>query len=484
MGVFFMITKKNNQIVQMELFRRIYHEQLTKEAKRNKHYNDCRHSTIRNGHSDRGYIYTTKNCENYTYNRSYKTLLHQAQEQIYYTPNTFYRNDQRTQANLRFLNAFVLDIDVKNGQNTGLTVSDLLDRVADAGLSIPSLIVRTPSGGFHVYFMLETPRKAYTNALQQYHRIQKAIAREIGADLNAIGAERVFRIPTIRNIVFQSDFNVSFEEMNDWYWINHSELHEQPRMAGKWLKRKGQTLLDHPAFQVILKGVQEGSRDKAAYTLALAYKAQGTSWEDAEEELHKWNSRLDVPLPEKEIERKIKSAYFGSKHGPGVEFVEELSGMSFSYQIYWEPAKPRSERTNSHFNEWAEDILKSLEDQTENKITGSQRKLADFWGMSLSSFQHVMEKLIASEKITVEVTGKGRGAKTTITLILDPIDQEAEDGNSATDQSPKRESHDHSKNVPNSNTNNLVKVVGGPCLFVTECIYYRFRMPGMGGSPP
>lgn len=481
---FFMSIKQLDhsvQPVQLQIFRRIYRQQLTEVARKSKYSNDSKHSVRHKSDADRAYIYTTQDCHTYTFNRSYKTLLHQAKDQTYYTPNTFYRNDKRAQNTLRFLNAFVLDVDVKNGQNSGLTLPDLLDRIVDAGLSVPSFIVRTPSGGFHVYFVLETPRKAYSNTLLQYHKIQRAIAEEIGADLNAIGAERVFRIPTDENIAFQSDFNVTYEEMCDWYWINHSEC---PTKANKWVKRKNQSLLNHPAFQIILKGVQKGQRDNAAYTLALAYMAEGRAYDDAEEQLLQWNDRLEEPMTKIEVQRKVKSAYFGSKNAPSRYFVEALSGVSFSYQIYWEPAKPRSERKNSHFDEWAEDILNSLHNQPECRITNSQRKLAEFWGMSLSSFQCVIEQLLSAGKITVEVTGKGRAAATTITLVPEMQDPSAEDVEGDAKDVEKKTSTANLLNVPNSNTNNLVTVVGGLGSPVVEFVYWRGLFSGRGDSPP
>ncbi|MDF9633723.1 hypothetical protein P5766_29550, partial [Bacillus cereus] len=95
------------------------------------------------------------------------------QDTTYYTPNTFYRNDKRDKASLRWLNAMVIDIDVKgsNEENKDLTVIDVLDRIEVVGLPVPSLIVQTDSGGFHVYFYFAVAKRAFQKTIEFYERI-------------------------------------------------------------------------------------------------------------------------------------------------------------------------------------------------------------------------------------------------------------------------------------------------------------------------
>lgn len=433
---------------------------------------------------DFGWIYTSQDCQTYNACRSYDTLAGQAETSKFYTPNTFYRNDRRAQETLRWLNAVVLDVDTKNGQNEGLILPDLLDRISTAGLPHPSLIVQTPSGGFHVHFILEQPRKAYSNAVQRYQLLQRTIAEAIGADLQAIGAERFFRIPTENNIIFQTDSTVSFDDLNDWYWINRGEsCPSHSRAVGHaYLNVRG--ILKHPAFQALLQGVQVGARDQTAYTLALAFKVEGYSDEEAATELHAWNGRLESPLPCRQIDKKVISAFReGSKKGPKASFVTELSGIQFKYGSIWEPAKPREERKNSHFDEWANDVIQSLKALPGNEIIDSQRNLAAHWGMSLSSFQHVIRNLIDSGRITVDVTGKGRAAKTIIRLVCGADPGEVEQ----TEESMKSPGLANSLNtqflnVPDSNTLNLDMVVGGTGLLVGSFIYVHSWIPGT--DPP
>lgn len=433
---------------------------------------------------DFGWIYTSQDCHTYNACRSYDTLASQSESNTYYTPNTFYRNDRRAQETLRWLNAVVLDVDTKNGQNEGLILPDLLDRIGAAGLPQPSLIVRTPSGGFHVHFILDQPRKAYSNAVRRYQLLQRTMAEAIGADLQAIGAERFFRIPTENNIIFQTDSTVSFDALNDWYWINHVDSRTSYSRASGHADLSGRGMLKHPAFQALLQGVQVGARDQTAYTLALAFKVEGYSDEEAASKLHAWNELLDTPLPSWQIDKKIKSAYReGAKKGPKASFVTELSGIPFKYGSIWEPAKPREERKNSHFDEWENDIIQSLKVLPGNEIIDSQRKLAAYWGMSLSSFQHVIRSLMESERITVEVTGKGRAAKTIIRLVSGALEEAAErTKNNIVPATIRNSLKTKSLNVPDSNTLILDTVLGGSGLLVCSFIYVHLWLPG--SDPP
>ncbi|WP_244898375.1 primase C-terminal domain-containing protein [Paenibacillus xylanexedens] len=357
---------------------------------------------------------------------------------------------------------------------------ELLDRISAAGLPQPSLIVRTPSGGFHVHFILDQPRKAYSNAVRRYQLLQRTIAEAIGADLKAIGAERFFRIPNDSNIIFQSDSTVSFDALNDWYWINHVESRTSRSRAAGRADLGARGILQHPAFQALLRGVQIGARDQTAYTLALAFKVEGYLEEEAAAKLHTWNEILDTPLPCREIEKKVKSAFReGAKKGPKASIVTELSGIAFQYGPIWEPAKPREERKNSHFDEWANDVITSLKALPGNEIVDSQRKLAAHWGMSLSSFQHVIRMLIDSKRITVEVTGKGRAAQTVIRLVCDELEPEKIDSSSPLVSSGAKTQF---FNVPSSNTLILDTVVGGAGFLLGRFIYVRGRLPGT--DPP
>jgi len=294
-----------------------------------------------------------------------------------------------------------------------------MEMVTTAGLPTPSLIVQTPSGGFHVYWYLVEPRRAFPKVVEHYKRIQQAIAEELSGDLQAVGAERWFRLPTPQNTVHRSAERVSFDALCDWY----SERSEELSYQRKVMVRK-QDLMQHSAIQSLLQGVEQGRRDNTCYTLALAFKATGYSEEDTQIYLYAWNERNTPAMRQLDVKRKVKSAFKeGAPLGPSTYWIETLSGMEFKYQL-WEGAKSREERTYSHLEEWKEDVLSILRENG-GILCGAQRDIAKMIcssvdkskAISYATFKRVIELLIQECLIEKIVEGRGRAACTTIKLI-------------------------------------------------------------------
>jgi len=397
----------------MESLRQLYRDQLTEAPKRS-------FQKEQSGPSNHlGWVFVCNDFAQPKAIRTYSSLFQAQASTTYFTPNTFYRNDQRHAGTLRWLNALVIDIDVKTAENAGMIYPDVMEMVTKAGLPTPSLIVQTPSGGFHVYWYLADPRRAFPKVVEHYKRIQQAIAEELSGDLQAVGAERWFRLPTPQNTVHRSAERVSFDALCDWYSERTEELlHQRKVMVRK------QDLMQHPAIQSLLKGVEQGRRDNTCYTLALAFKATGYSKEDTQIYLYAWNERNTPSMKQLDVKRKVKSAFKeGAPFGPSAYWIEILSGMEFKYQL-WEGAKSREERTYSHLEEWKEDVLSILK-ANGGVLCGAQREIAQMIFsssdsskcISYATFKRVVYLLIQEKLIEKTIEGKGRSAKTTIKLV-------------------------------------------------------------------
>lgn len=397
----------------MESLRQLYRDQLTEAPKRAS-------QKEQSGPSNHlGWVFVCNDFAQPKAVRTYSSLFQAQASTTYFTPNTFYRNDQRHAGTLRWLNALVIDIDVKTAKNAGMIYPDVMEMVTAAGLPTPSLIVQTPSGGFHVYWYLAEPRRAFPKVVEHYKRIQQAIAEELSGDLQAVGAERWFRLPTSQNTVHRSAERVSFDALCDWYSERNEELlHQRKVMVRK------QDLMQHPAIQSLLQGVEQGRRDNTCYTLALAFKATGYSEEDTQIYLYAWNERNKPAMRQLDVRRKVKSAFKdGAPLGPSSYWIETLSGMKFKYQL-WEGAKLREERTYSHLEEWKEDVLSILRENG-GILCGAQRDIAkmicssvdDSKILSYASFKRVIELLVKERLIEKTVEGKGRAAYTTIKIL-------------------------------------------------------------------
>lgn len=397
----------------MESLRQLYRDQLTEAPKRASQKEQSGPST------HLGWVFVCNDFSQPKAIRTYSSLFQAQASTTYFTPNTFYRNDQRHAGTLRWLNALVIDIDVKTAENAGMIYPDVMEMVTVAGLPTPSLIVQTPSGGFHVYWYLAEPRRAFPKVVEHYKRIQQAIAEELSGDLQAVGAERWFRLPTSQNTLHRSTERVSFDALCDWY----SERSEDLLHQRKVMVRK-QDLMQHPAIQSLLQGVEQGRRDNTCYTLALAFKATGYSEEDTQIYLYAWNERNTPAMRQIDVKRKVKSAFKnGAPLGPSSYWIENLSGIEFKYQL-WEGAKPREERTYSHLEEWKEDVLSILR-ANGGSLCGAQRDIAkmicssvdDSKTLSYATFKRVIDLLIQKGLIEKTVEGKGRIARTTVKIL-------------------------------------------------------------------
>lgn len=442
----------------------IYRDQLTNKKKKQSEKQQT-------GYNNRlGWVFVSKDFTKETTKavRTYGSLFNVSKDYTYFTPNTFYRNDLRRLSTLRWINAMSVDIDAKNGENEGMTLPDVQELITEAGLPMPSLIVQTPSKGFHVHWFLEQSKRASDKLNAHYSRIQTYIAEMLKGDVNAIGPERLFRLPTEENTVFHSQERVSFDSLCEWFQLVQEQDQKDVHTYKKGFCKGYETLLQHPAIQKILEGVHEGQRDTACYTLALAYKAAGYDEKIAETYLHNWNQKNTPQMRQIEVKRKVKSAYRGRFHAPSAKKIRELSGMLFSYVI-WEEAKPREERTYSHIQEWEGDVLAFIRAQG-GRVSGSQRDLAEQITSSVNAdkkipyatFKKVIARLEEQETLSKKVSGKGRGASTELCIIdeLKARRTQSEASKKEQDTAPKN-------NGLNSNT---IKdtVVGGTALSLSQ----------------
>lgn len=65
------------------------------------------------------------------------------------------------------------------------------------------MFVRTPGGGIHAWWFLK-PVRATVKAVRLYTALQSSLAAELGADTAAVGAERLWRLPTAANVIYSS----------------------------------------------------------------------------------------------------------------------------------------------------------------------------------------------------------------------------------------------------------------------------------------
>ncbi|MCP1312103.1 hypothetical protein [Paenibacillus tyrfis] len=360
----------------------------------------------------------------------YAVLVDSTVDTTYYTPNGYYRRDQRLTETLRWLNAFVFDLD-----QYGETPQEVFDRIDRAGLPCPTAVVRTPSGGFHIAYFFTQPVRATERAVRLYSAIMGHMAMDLGADLAAVGANRIFRTPNEQNLIhFDPVIRYDFDVFKNWREVNHPY---DPDNAG-YVNIQTGDLMSHSALQYLLTAYcPEGKREQTALTLALAMKASDWPQARAEVALQDWFIACcdkgakagKKPFTQREAVYKVGYVYRKSNlHAPKAEQIRELTGLPFYYQTrnHWESAKPRSERDRVHLHEWRADILALLE--VEKEISGTQQELAKRLNCPLTSFKAALGQLKAAGSVIVEVR-KGRCGMTVLRFPEPPQESEPEEDN-------------------------------------------------------
>lgn len=375
-----------------------------------------------------------------TFETLFYLLWDEQKDTMYYTPNSFYRGDQRSQDYARWIHALAIDIDTKTEEMEGTTLIDVQEKIASAGLPSPTLIIETPSKGFHVTWVLsqESPVRATPKTIRLFEAIQRHVSEDLNGDRYAVGIERYFRTPTEGNIRYFNPVKIDFQTFIDWRNINH------PYEPGNQDTRTIVTehnIMGHPAIQKLYnQDAAIGHRDCTCFTLTLAMKFSGYSLERAESEIRKWwyecCEQGNGPkgfFNLTDAVRKVRLTYKRSRcKAPSPDHVRRLTGMPFDLRDlrprYISIAKPREERQRVHNHEWLEDLLAVLKSE-QGILKGSLADIAKQVGCAVSTLQEVLKKGVDEGIIHVEST-RGRNGGTTITAIPSVFNDESSDKSS------------------------------------------------------
>lgn len=361
--------------------------------------------------------------------RTYRSLFYHALNDlaVFWTPNTFCSRTvfKKDNNHMRWINAIVVDIDEI------ISLEELLKRIQKAKLPPPTTINRTPSGGWHVYWILKKRIKGwYKSNRELYSKIAKAIQVSIGADAFAKSVSNYFRIP--KDIQYlQPNNRFTMLKFKNWY----KKALETNYLVKETSK---ESLMDHKAIVELKKGVADGNRNIAAYSLAKVYQYEGYSLKEAFTEMQEWN-KLNIPaLSDRELTKRVNSAFNGDSKIP-LNYIHDITGIKLNIGrivAFRNHAKERSERKKSHFEEIINDLFFYLNKY--GSFFGSQRELREEleattgFEVKERSLKEVIKQLKTDayqDKIKIEILGRGRGSRTKITLISDNKDNNKQSDN-------------------------------------------------------
>lgn len=379
----------------------------------------------------KGFIITSK-----------EALIKEADNLTHWTPN-IYRKYQYTNAkrnyihgfveeNLQQVNTFVIDIDTKK-----YSVNDIVLTCLDESIGVPTLIVESERG-YQVYFALEKPIFISNKYNFRSLKVAKRISNNLKRSLKNVEADQFcndfgfFRIPKSNNIVFfQPEQVYSVDTLINWSMRQDDDLNRPLFVVPNKTSNVSVTQSEW-FFALINTNKVKGSKGKLGrnntmFTLALACFHDGISEEDAFNLLDVYNTSLESPLKNNEVQTIINSAYSGKYKGPKAEYVRELLNLhvpgssSVSIRLntggWYKHKKKREDRKRSHYEEWEEDIINYLTVQKQDGepfIWRTQKQLCEAINIPQSTLNVIIKQ---SKKIIRTVEGKGRGATTKWTTL-------------------------------------------------------------------
>ena len=335
----------------------------------------------------------------------------------YVTLSAFWRESGgRTKENLRWICALALDFDSVNSKEK-LCKYKLSLKIADKGLPPASMIVRTPSGGLHIWWFVK-PIRATKKAVILFEALQQSLAIDLGADQLAVGAERLWRLPTSNNVLYSNKKTYKLSVFKKWRNENRPADMPAPRSENKqFFFRKG--LVNNSGIQKMLKGVKAGIRNNSCFSCAVAFLMSGYDRFETEKLLLDWNKKNSPPLPEQEVLKCISSACKGlikdTRHYYNAMRykVKMITGEQIKYTTIT-PPKKREDRKRSHIREWIEDI-KKLVKKRGGVLALKQTQLAQLLNAPMRSIRAAIKELKNSGELFIFV--KKQGPKS-ITIII------------------------------------------------------------------
>lgn len=348
--------------------------------------------------------------------RTYKSLMHHSQNElaVFFAPNTSCSRSVHNKriSHLRWISTIACDIDEV------IELEEVLKRISSAGLPKPTAINKTPNG-WHVYWFLKKRIEGWKKSNQAFYRkVANAIQVSLNADPCAKSASNYYRIPKdLQYFVPENRFTVL--KFENW-------LKKQSSSAPVTSFNTTTNMLEESAVQKLLKGVNNGSRNTAAFVLAKIYQYMDYSVEEARSALSNWNTKNVPSLAPGQLNSRVNSAYSGDKFLP-LNMIYDLTGERVNlggHLGFRKHKKERAQRDRYHFDEILADLilfLKSNNGVYEGSQLNLTKALTKHSGFEIKerSLKEVIKQLKnadISREIVVTIIGKGRGSKTIIEL--------------------------------------------------------------------
>ena len=342
--------------------------------------------------------------------------------------------------NIRQINTFYVDFDIKNQKET-FNCNDILVSSLDLGF-MPTLILKTDNG-YQAYFILKDV--AYVTATSDFkvvnvakiisQNIREHFKRDLPLDMtcNHFGIARMPREDNIE--YFNKDNSYTFSEWFNWSMQQDDLLYTNKNNRVVLSGIEGKKQIDEPWYHLLKNSSKICGkknlmgRNNVIFTLALANYASGIFQTECLKELTKFNNELDTPLNKSELNKTIVSAYSGKYKAASREFIKilcqtwvdpNLSQKELFISQRWHKfKKSREQRQRSHLSEWKEDVIDYVIKKTTKDnpyIRAPKKVIIEALGIPERSLDYVLKDL-QEEGSLIYSFKRGRGGGITLASI-------------------------------------------------------------------
>mgnify|MGYP001601924705 CR=1 FL=1 len=243
-------------------------------------------------------------------------------ENIYITPNTFYKPCRRLE-NIKELNTLFIDLDYyKTGKTRIQVLMNLEKNYFNQSIPIPNYVIDSGRGMYLIWLINAVPSQALPlwKAIQDY--LYKQL-KDFGADRQALDATRILRVPgsinskskTVVDIIDEYDYIYDLREIQKEFLPDLSEIKKKKRgRPKKIIFVHRERSLYYARIQDIIKLCELREYDLKGHReiILFLYRYYLCSFtEDTQKALDDvlgLNNMFKQPLIEKEVVRATKSA--------------------------------------------------------------------------------------------------------------------------------------------------------------------------------
>jgi len=295
------------------------------------------------------YMMVYRDYEEFRACTSERTLLYYKEWASHFVPNGFYKWNDRSNENLRHLRWLVFDFELLKSNGERFTPHEVFNIFYESGLQ-PTFISRSKTNGCYHVYVAHGEMTGHTRSIYLHNKIQKYYVSKIGCDEGAIGASQGFRIP--KYVYFYGLHIHDVDELKKEVATEVNRKAQEDTRQGQVLSFKEAQIWNDEAIKALMECEFVGSRNHAAFTIALLYYALGKPKEECAEFLWEWYQTARTLRPQpfypSEIRKTLKSAFSGKYRGPKREYIEAITGIDFPYNIYGSRKRKVDPRTGEY----------------------------------------------------------------------------------------------------------------------------------------